>query len=228
MGRAFLITGTDTGVGKTYVACGLLKAFRSMGIEACPFKPVETGCPEYPMDGRMLAGASGLELEDEDVVLYRFSEPLAPAVAEELEGERIDIYRIRERIAQLSGRYPVVVVEGAGGLLVPIKGNFTYADLAALCDLPLLVVARSKLGTINHTLLTLRVARCYGLRVLGVVVNGYEGADYAERTNPDVIRDMGNCRVFVVPKGGEEPPELTEIARFVYENLERSHTRQGP
>ncbi len=220
VGRAVLITGTDTGVGKTYVACGLIRGFKRLGLRVFPYKPVETGCPEYPADGRLLRETAGLSVPDGDVVQYLFREPLAPAVAERIEGKSIDPFAIVSRIRELEGLYDVVVVEGAGGLLVPVTGRITYADLANMLGMPLVVVARARLGTINHTLLTLRVARSQGLRVLAVVVNGYEGRDTAERTNPEVIEDLGNCRVFVVPKGDPElPPELTEIARFICEGL---------
>ena len=218
MGKAFLVTGTDTGVGKTFVACGLLKAFRQMGVSVAPFKPVETGCPEYPMDGRLLKEAAGLSIDDSEVVPFLFSEPLAPAVAEELEGKKIDLEVLGQNLKRLRSSYEMVVVEGAGGLLVPVKGRITYADLAVMWDLPVLVVARSKLGTINHTLLTLRVARACGLKVLAVVLNGYEGADTAERTNPRIIKELGDCEVFLVERH-DEPPVLKEIAEFVYESL---------
>ncbi len=218
MGKAFLVTGTDTGVGKTFVACGLLRAFREMGVSAAPFKPVETGCPEYPMDGSLLKEAAGLDVDDSDIVPFLFSEPLAPAVAEELEGKKIDLEVLGRTLKRLRNSYEVVVVEGAGGLLVPVKGRVTYADLAVMWDLPVLVVARSKLGTINHTLLTIRVARAYGLKVLAVVLNGYEGTDAAERTNPRIIRELGDCEVFLVGRH-DEPPVLKEIAGFLHENL---------
>ena len=215
------ITGTDTGVGKTFVACGLIKGFREMGLKVIPFKPAETGCPDYPMDGRALIEASGLNLDYEEVVPYLFKEPLAPSVAAKLEGREIDLCLIKERFKKLESIGDLVVVEGAGGLLVPIAEKFTYADLAVFLDLPVLVVARSKLGTINHTLLTLRVARAYGLRVLGVVLNMYEGADTAERTNPDVIRELGGCEVYVVEKR-DEVPTLKGLAEAVYEGLGRT------
>ncbi len=208
----FLVTGTDTGVGKTYVACGIIRALKRMGVRVHPFKPVETGCSSVPEDALALAEAAGVS--PEDVVAYTFREPLAPAVAERLEGGKIDVMRIISRFRELEGSSDVVLVEGAGGLLVPITGSFTYADLAALLGIPVLVVARSRLGTINHTLLTLRVLRAYGLRELGVVVNGYRGEDTAERTNPEVIRELGHCRVFVVPHG-EPSVELFEVAGAV-------------
>ncbi len=219
MGGIF-ITGTDTGVGKTFVACGLIKGFREMGLRVVPFKPVETGCPDYPMDGRALIEASGIDLSYDLVVPYLFREPLAPSVAARLEGRQIDLCFIKERFKKLESMGDLVVVEGAGGLLVPIAGRFTYADLAVFLDLPLIVVARSKLGTINHTLLTLRVARAYGLKVLGVVLNMYEGADTAERTNPDVIKELGGCEVYLVERC-DEVPTLKRLAEAVYEGLGR-------
>ncbi|BAT72088.1 dethiobiotin synthetase [Thermosulfidibacter takaii ABI70S6] len=221
MGLAFLVTGTDTGVGKTYVARGLIKAFVAKGLVTLPFKPVETGCLDYPMDGRALVEAAQCNIKDEEVVPLLFKEPLAPAVAEKIEGKRIDLHFLTEKFLQLKKKSDILVIEGAGGLLVPVTGKFTYADLANLWDLPLVVVARSKLGTINHTLLTLRVARAQGLKVLAVVLNGYEGADVAERTNPEVIEELGDIKVFLIGKS-DEPPALTELAEYVYENLEGS------
>ncbi len=222
MGKAFLVTGTDTGVGKTFISVGLIKAFREMGIDVVPFKPVETGCPEYPIDGRALKEAAEVDLKDDEVVPYLFREPLAPAVAEEVEGRIIDLSVLEERFDALKARSELVVVEGAGGLLVPVKERVTYADLANMWNLPIVIVARSKLGTINHTLLTLRVARAQGLKVLCVVLNEYEALDIAERTNPGVIESLGDCKVFLVGKH-EGPPVLRDIAEYIYESLEGSH-----
>lgn len=198
MSAGLFVTGTDTGVGKTTVAAGLLLALRQRGIRAGALKPAETGWEGggWPPDGAALAAAAGLPLPREQVVPYAFAEPLAPAVAARRAGVTIDPAVLDAAYGALASRYPLVLVEGAGGLAVPLTGELTMAGLAARWHLPLLVVARAGLGTINHTVLTVSYARQHGLRVLGVVINGYpEHPGPAEETNPGVIAAMAGVPI---------------------------------
>lgn len=218
MGKGFLITATDTGVGKTFIGCCLMQAFSDMGLSVFPFKPVETGCEPEPQDALNLLKHASINLKLNEVCPYTFKEPLAPMVAERIEEKKIDISKIEKLYRNALKRFDIVMVEGAGGLLVPITGRFTYADLANLLNLPLIIVARSKLGTINHTLLTVRLAQAQGLKVMAVILNQYEGKDTAEKTNPEVINELSHIPVFRVPIM-EEPAPLTEIAEFIHANL---------
>ncbi len=191
------ITGTDRKVGKTAVACGILGALRERGIQASPFKPVESGwggvAGSWPHDAAALHAASGLHLRREEVVPYVLPDPIAPAVGAERAGIHIDLKVLERAYNSLGARSQLVVVEGAGGLAVPILRDpwFTMADLAFTWGLPLIIVCRPDLGTINHTVLTVEYARRKGLAILGLVVNDFpEQPGIAERTNPEVIAAM--------------------------------------
>ncbi|MBI2987354.1 MAG: dethiobiotin synthase [Deltaproteobacteria bacterium] len=176
MGRGIFITGTDTGVGKTVVACGLAALLRESGHKVGVMKPAETGCEEkggqlFPQDAFYLKEASGCSEPLEKICPYRLRDPLTPSMAAEREGVKIDISLLEKIYGEISSTHDITLVEGAGGLLAPILPSFTYADLARLLKLPLLVVAPNRLGIINHLLLTLEHASCRGLQVLGYVSN---------------------------------------------------------
>jgi dethiobiotin synthetase len=183
---ALLVTGTDTGVGKTVVAAGLAAALRRRGIDAGVMKPFATG---GSADARLLLRASGARDPVELVSPVRLVPPLAPSVAARVSRRRIDLMKVGWAFRSLLAAHEVVVVEGVGGLLVPIKPRFTVADFARTLKLPLLVVARPTLGTINHTALTVAAARARGLRVLGIVINHHRrfARDLAVRTNPRAL-----------------------------------------
>ena len=176
MGGGIFITGTDTGVGKTVVACGLAALLRKSGYKVGVMKPAETGCEErdgklFPQDAYLLKEASGCDVPLENICPYRLRDPLAPSIAAEREGVKIDISLLEKIYGEINSAHDITLVEGAGGLLAPILPSFTYADLAKLLKLPLLVVAPNRLGVINHLLLTLEHASSHGLRVLGYVFN---------------------------------------------------------
>jgi dethiobiotin synthetase len=170
--RAFLLTGTDTGVGKTFVACGLARALRAGGIDVGVMKPIATGSRA---DAHRLRRAAGVRDPLELINPLFFGEPAAPLVAA---SRPIRLAPVRRAYRALAGRHDRMIVEGIGGLLVPITRERTVADLARRLGLPILIVARPNLGTINHTLLTVREARRAGLRILGIVVN------HARRVRP--------------------------------------------
>lgn len=219
MGSGIFITGTDTGVGKTLVACGLAALLRQMGYRVGVMKPVETGCEErdgklFPQDTFYLKEASGCEEPLEKICPYRLKEPLAPSVAAERSGVKIDIGYIETLYGELSSKHDITVVEGAGGLLVPILPSFTYADLARLLNLPLLVVAANRLGAINHLLLTLEHASCRGLHVLGYVLNQLEDPpSLAAETNAGALISLtavpclGEIPCLSAPHDGAPPLE---------------------
>ena len=172
--KAYFVTGTDTGVGKTTVSCALLAAAARNGMRAVGLKPAESGCPldddgiPRPLDALALQASGNVALPLEVHCPYRFLPAVAPGVAAAGSGVSIDIARIQQCLEQARNCHPdLLLVEGAGGLLVPFGAGLLIADLAAHLELPLLVVARPDLGTINHTLLTLEVARLRGLQVIG-------------------------------------------------------------
>jgi len=223
VGRALFVTGTDTGVGKTIVAGGLAAALTARGLDVGVMKPVESGCPIVdgslrPADGSFLRQMAGGRQRMKTVVPCALDRPLAPAVAARLEGRSIDPGRLVRACRRLQARHALVIVEGAGGLLVPLAPGWLMADLAAAMAIPLLVVARLELGTINHTLLTVEAARSRGIAVAGVVLNQTgPGADLASHTNPEELRALLDIPILGVI------PYLPELAgeKWVETNQDR-------
>lgn len=177
-----LLAGTDTGVGKTTVARGLLRIAHERNRRLIPFKPVETGCEgNPPRDASDLLEAASLPgLTLADVCPYPFAAPLAPSIAARLEQRPIDIDRIVSRAAELSRRGDALLVETAGGLLTPWAPGFTAADLAARLGLPVLIVAANRLGVINHAALVAAECRRRGLVCVGFVL-----VDVSSTPTPD-------------------------------------------
>lgn len=187
MSGGIFITGTDTGVGKTIVASTLALLLRMRGVKVGVMKPVTSGCQEengtlISDDAELLCKAAGVALS-ETIAPYLLREPLAPAEAAKIDGVRIEFSHIKESYQQLCMAHEFMIVEGAGGLMVPLAGGLLVADLVRELDLSLLVVARPGLGTINHTVLTCFAAQQMGIRVAGVIVNNFpETPDRAERS----------------------------------------------
>lgn len=195
MNRGCFITGTDTGVGKTVVTASLAAALRMQGLRVGVMKPVETGCPQengrfLPQDALFLRAASQCTAPQELIVPYTFAEPVAPAIAAELAGVTISIDTIRNCYERLLAEHDVVLVEGAGGLLVPLTERRCMHDIAVELGLPVLIVARNMLGTINHTALTVSVARTRS-QVCGVVLNATQQPDPSDpaiQTNQEALQ----------------------------------------
>ena len=180
MGKGLFITGTDTGVGKTFVAGALAALLRVRGVDVGVMKPAETGCPRregqlQPQDAIYLKEKAGSADSLEEICPYPLEMPAAPSVAAEAAGITIDLDRIAAEYHTLSQRHDLMLVEGAGGLLVPLTDTADYTHLIQKLQIPVLVVARASLGTINHTLLTWHWATHRKLSVLGVVVNSPTG-----------------------------------------------------
>jgi dethiobiotin synthetase len=205
------VTGTDTGCGKTAVACALARAAREAGLRVRVIKPIETGCAnDRPADALALAEAAGDDAPLERLCPYRFALPAAPEVAAAAEGRTIELARIADAFSRAAKDADLVIAEGAGGLLVPIAPGVDMAGLSARLDLPLVVAARATLGTINHTLLTLEAAAARGLRVLGVAVS------YTTAVHPPA--DQRNLELLLArlpaPFLGELPHGARRLARF--------------
>lgn len=186
----FGITGTDTGVGKTFVSCALIGALRDRGLSVAAMKPVETGVEGEPEDARLLCDAAGGVDPLDDVCPERFNEPLAPWVAARRSGRVIALATLEAARVRLESGRDALIVEGAGGLLVPVADGITYDLLFRRWRLECIVVAANRLGAINHTLLTVRAALASGLKVRAVVLNTVNAGapTVAEQTNLDTIR----------------------------------------
>ncbi len=209
--RGIFISGTDTGVGKTVVACALVRALRARGIDAGAMKPIETGVGAAgPLDALALQEAAGGEDSLDDVCPLRFALPAAPNVAAKHEGREVDLALVHEAWARLAARHRSVVVEGAGGLLVPTRDDATMADLARSLDLPLLLVARASLGTINHTRLSLSEIERRGLTLAGVVVSHSTGRlSPSDQANFHLLQqELGDHLLGEIPPlgPGDRPP----------------------
>jgi dethiobiotin synthetase len=180
------VTGTDTGVGKTVVAVALVALLRRRGLRVAAMKPVETGVvPGAPTDAARLRAAAGGADRPDDVGPIVYADPLAPLVAAERAGRPVDLDALDTAFGRLMAQRDAVVVEGAGGLLVPLTEQVSYAELFASWQLDLVVVAANRLGAINHVLLTVEAARAAELRIRGVVLNDGTGTtpDLATATN---------------------------------------------
>jgi dethiobiotin synthetase len=205
MAKGFFITATDTGVGKTVVAAALVRALSREGLSVCGMKPVESGCKSkggalIPADGNFLKEVSEVSEPISSITPVRFKEPLAPLVAAKRKGIKIDLKKIWLKFRELSEKYDAVVVEGIGGLMVPIKEEYFVSDLASDIGLPVIVVASAYLGTINHTLLTVEHAQSKDLDVAGIIFNHPSKPEgtVAEKTNPDVVEDLAQVPVIGV------------------------------
>jgi dethiobiotin synthetase len=215
--KGIFVTGTDTGVGKTVVSAALAWTLKVSGKRVAVIKPVQTGTNSGElMDIEFTQRVIGANYPLDEVCPYRFSLSLAPSVASRLAGEKIDFKKINSAFHNLSSNHDVVIVEGAGGVLVPITDNYLMSDLAHDLGLHLIIVTRPNLGTLNHTLLTIESAKHRGLKILGIVINKFPlNPCIAERTNPELILKMtGEPIVGVFPFDPEVCVEGGKIGRL--------------
>jgi dethiobiotin synthetase len=221
--RGIFVTGTDTGVGKTVIACGLARGLRQRGIDVGVMKPCETGIgPAGPLDALALRSAAGANDPIEVVCPQSFALPAAPSVAAQVEGRVVDLERIRVASKTLATRHEFLLVEGAGGWLVPITPEFAMADLAAELGLPVLVVARASLGTINHTLLTVEAIERRGIPLGGVVVNHAGGVlSGADARNLHALRGALGAKLLA------EVPPLADPGRDRLDSLAERILQRG-
>ncbi len=194
---AIFITGTDTGVGKTLVAAALARHFSSQGLNVGVMKPIETGVADRSglgADATLLQWAANSEDDAELISPYRFSQPVAPCQAADSAKEQIDADKICKAFQELRQGKDIVLVEGAGGLMVPIRGGYVMADLARQLELPLLVISHPRLGTLNHTLLTTFAARAMDLELSGYIINQMpENPDAAEKEAPHLLSSLASA-----------------------------------
>jgi len=204
--KGLFVTGTDTEVGKTVIAGAIAVLLRSRGVRVGVFKPVATGCVRRVRlgltseDAEFLAHCADSPHDLRTISPCCYATPAAPSVAARHERRPVDFEAIARAYRLIVQDSDFVIVEGVGGLLVPITEAYNVADLAGRFGLPLVIVARASLGTINHTLLTLEAARHRNLKVAGVVLNRYraDSATLAEETNPEVIAQVGRVDLPVV------------------------------
>lgn len=184
----YFVTGTDTGVGKTFVAALLIRSLRAAGFDTVGLKPI---CCGDRGDAEALHAAGDFSIPLHDVNCTWLRTPAAPYTASIIEDRLIDLDAIRETFARVRGTHRSVVVEGVGGWLVPIQRDFFVSDLAQEMALPVVVVASNRLGAINHTLLTVRQIRAQGLACAGVILNNHlDDSEIATATNRSVLETL--------------------------------------
>lgn len=212
---SLFITGTDTEVGKTVVTAILGLAYQQHGIDVGYFKPVQSGAKGFiPPDAMFCQEILSLKSSPQELCAYIFEPPVSPHLAARWANTEIDPMYIKTCYKNLKKKYKVLLVEGAGGLLVPLTKGFFMRDLVKLLDLPLVIVARPSLGTINHTLLTIECARNSGIEILGVIINRAPlEPDPVVEDNIKSIAIMGKTRILaVIPEVSLEKKALLEIA----------------
>lgn len=190
--KGLFIIGTDTGVGKTVITAALAIALRSKGVDVGVMKPVSTG-GKRPMDALFLKKAAQVDDPLDWINPVHLTPPLAPWVASRVTGQKISLQKIRQAYRWLQAKHSFLLVEGIGGLLVPITASFTILDLAREFGLPVVVIARAGLGTLNHIGLTLHALKEAKLKVAGVVMNGFpllQKQTLAERTNAETTKNL--------------------------------------
>ena len=203
--RGLFITGTDTGVGKTTVTAAVVTALTAHGINTGVMKPIATGAPadaDALPDADWLASVTGVGDPPDLITPYRFRTAAAPLIAAAREGRAIEPDRIVGAFQAISARHDCVIVEGIGGVLVPIAPDFFVADLAKQLGLPVLIVARARLGGINHALLTLECLRNRGVEIGGLIFN-HHSPPPAGPDESDTVRTI--LRLSGVPSFGELP-----------------------
>jgi dethiobiotin synthetase len=201
MKAGIFITGTDTEVGKTIVSAGLALCLRDRGIKVGVMKPVATGC--YGAEERLISHDAAFLMEaaeDQFPPLHspaRFRNPLSPNVAAMLEKKEVNVDRILKSFRDLGKHYDYMIVEGIGGIMVPLKKDYYVANLIRDMKLPVIVVSHAGLGAINHALLTVDAAMIRGLEIKGIIFNRVAVSNYslAELTNPKVIHDLSGVPI---------------------------------
>lgn len=213
--KGILVTGTDTGAGKTYVSCLLGRRLAAAGLAVRPLKPVESGCARlpdgspFPADAAALRDAIAPRLALDEVCMWPLSAPLSPHLAARQDGVTIDPGRVRHSIRAAFAESDLVLVEGAGGIAVEMREGYSFSDLAGDLSLPVLVVAENRLGVLNHLRLTVRYVLSDGLELIGVVLNDREpGRDPARDGNEEEVRRIAGDRYLGrVPFGAAVLPE---------------------
>jgi dethiobiotin synthetase len=193
----FLITGTDTGIGKTFCGCGLIRAARAAGVNCSGMKPF---CAGDNSDVELIAAASGSDAPRHLLNPVWLRPPLAPYAAAMLENRPIDINAVQKAYHELAANHDLVLVEGAGGLLVPILRDYNFRDLAVDLKLEVILVAPNRLGVINHVLLSAESIANAGLRLSLLILNELDTEPtLATQTNPSILGELLNVPMYLSP-----------------------------
>jgi dethiobiotin synthetase len=218
--NGFFVTGTDTDVGKTIISGGLAAVLKEKKIDVGVFKPLLSGISrEDPAsDTSLLKQLSQTSLSYEEITPFEFKEPLAPYVAGKLEGKIVEIQEVLRHWEKIKRKHEFFIIEGAGGISVPLGEHFLVSDLIKAIQLPIVIVARPNLGTVNHIFLTVHYAKSLGLTVAGIVINGIsDHPDLAEKTNPKLIEELCGVPILGIT------PKLKEITIENIKKMVKKH-----
>ncbi|MFC0557566.1 dethiobiotin synthase [Halalkalibacter alkalisediminis] len=218
--KGVFVTGTDTGVGKTIISSGIAAVLKEKKIDVGVFKPLLSGISRHDpeSDTSLLKTMSQTTLSIQDITPFEFEKPLAPFVAGKLEGKVIRIEEVLQHWDTIRRKHEFFIVEGAGGISVPLGKNFLVSDLIKALKLPMIIVARPNLGTINHTYLTVKYASSLGLKIAGIVINGLsEHPDLSEETNPEMIEQLCGIPILGIT------PRLTNLTNESITRMVREH-----
>ena len=211
MYKGIFITATDTEAGKTYVSCKIAEALKKSGLTCGVFKPVSTGSRD---DAKALIKAAGIDEKPETVTPVFFKDPMSPYAASLQERKTFDLKSIEKTYGFFLNKYDFTVVEGIGGLLVPLKRDFFTCDLIKKFKLPVIVVARFGLGTINHTLLTIDKLRRDKAKIAAIVLSGKKDAkDISAKSNAAIIKKI--TKLPVLELGWNEKINLKKDQRII-------------
>jgi len=229
MGHGFFITGTDTGIGKTYVARLLLEGLAAAQQTVTYMKPVQTGCTrgaggnlEAPDFDYVMKNGAHMSAEMDDHVPYRFEPACSPHLAAALAGITISLEHIREKYSRVSDKKSITIVEGAGGVLTPLSETTTMIDLMLHLRLPVVVVTSPRVGTLNHTLLTVEVLAKHGIEPAGIVVNNVNNVqeDFIYFDTLRVLRyHVPGAAFLQVGHGGECDIDIREFCNALFERI---------
>ncbi|MPQ42883.1 dethiobiotin synthase [Clostridium tarantellae] len=204
MSKGIFITGTDTEVGKTYITAMIIKELRDNGFNATYFKGVLSGVIEengefIPEDAKFVCNKSNLYEPYKNIVSYTLKTPVSPHLACRLEDVNISLDKIKDDFLKLKNKYDYIVVEGSGGIVCPIKieenEQILLEDIIKTLKLPVLIIARAGLGTINHTCLTINYLKSKGIKVKGIIINNYDNTNLVHKDNIKVIQKLTKVKI---------------------------------
>lgn len=214
--KDFFVIGTDTDVGKTYSSTLLYKALKKYNYQY--YKPIQSGC--FLRDGKLIAPDVDFLTKfnnidyDDSMVSYTLKEEVSPHLSAEMEGTKIEIENVVKHFSDLKNKYSNILVEGAGGLYVPlIRDKFYIYDLVKLLKLPVVLVCGTRIGAINHTMLTLNALKDMGIEVHGLIFNNYKG-QFFEDDNIKVVLELSKIKKYMIFKNGQKEIPENEIEKF--------------
>jgi dethiobiotin synthetase len=192
LAKTYFITGTDTGVGKTFIGAGIARAAKDKGLKVGVCKPISSGGID---DAKYYIKNVGLKDDIDIINPIRFRQPLSPYVAGKKEKVRIDLDCVKGIVDQLASERDLVLIEGLGGVLAPIRKDYFVADMIYELKTPCIIVARAGIGTINHVLMTVEILKKRKINIKGIILNGYTGTELSEKTNDKVIEELSGVDV---------------------------------